>query len=100
MEALCSEKVEKFMRHVQYMVSQMKSTRELVIHQRISLSYYMEKAEELLVLREQLADAERQLESVRMRAMIHYAAIYDHWHKDARLLNTLMNRVEADGSRL
>ena len=81
------EKLDKLNFYVSKMLRDLHLHNSLVIHRRISEFYYLEKVEELKLLKAQLMDAERKLEDVQVRVKEHYKDIFCTWRKDARWLN-------------
>jgi len=65
----------------------MKQNDQLNIRLAINEFYYMQKAEELKILREQLQEAPIKLEILQERVCKHYKEIFCTWRHDMRLLN-------------
>jgi hypothetical protein len=86
MKPINPDKLERIGRAIRQLIVELQQINSLKAHQRIDESYYLEKAEELELLTEQLHNAHRVLETVRARACLHYKDIYDMWRKDIRWL--------------
>ncbi len=87
MKKVDSRKLQKFEGRVRQLVNVLSAYRELVIHNRVNHSYYMQKAEELKILKEQLDDAEERFAALENLICNHYIEAYANWRRDVRWLN-------------
>lgn len=87
MDPIGLKKLEKLEARIHEMVENLKTNNLLLVHRAVSLSYYMEKAEELNILKHQLYEAQVNLESIQNRVFKHYQEIFLTWRTDVRWLN-------------
>lgn len=57
---------------------------DLELHSEIDQAYYMQKLEELKLLKAQLEEADEKLRGVQHRVHTHYTGIYKAWRADVR----------------
>lgn len=84
---ISSEKLGRFIIQIQRVLEILRTYNTLFIHQRINESYYMQKEEELKILKAQLEESQKQLEATQIRINDHYKKVFINWRKDARWLN-------------
>ncbi len=82
------EKLDKMIDRLQRIVHHMNRSLDIDLHRRINQSYFMQKVEELKLLKAQLQEAGAILERVQNRVNEHYPPIYDAWRRDVRNLAT------------
>jgi len=87
MEKINTGKISRIERRVKRLLNLLNVNNELGIHKSIDHFYYMQKAEELRLLKEQLIEAQCALERVQQNACQHYMELYVHWRRDVRWLN-------------
>ena len=87
MEKINTGKISRIERRVKRLVTLLHAHNELGIHKTIDHFYYMQKAEELRLLKEQLIEAQSALERVQQHACQHYMELFVHWRRDVRWLN-------------
>lgn len=63
-----------------------------MVHREIDQFYYMQKAEQLELLQEQLKEAQERLRAVENRIDDEYRNVFLCWVKDVRWLNRNINR--------
>jgi hypothetical protein len=81
------EKLPKLIKRMQHLVTYLDSHNELVIHQHVNQSYYMQKIVELKMFHSQF-DEIKTFETLTSRIDDHYNLCFLQWYKDARWLNT------------
>lgn len=77
-------KLETRLRHI---ARELKSTNEIDIHNAISLFYYMQKAEETRIFRQQLNAASGRVDHLYSLVCKHYEDAYHRWKKDVQWLH-------------
>jgi hypothetical protein len=87
MKKINTGKISRIERRVKTLLTLLQVNNELGIHKAIDHFYYMQKAEELRLLKEQLIEAQTELERVQQNACQHYMELFAHWRQDVRWLN-------------
>lgn len=72
---------------MQRLVTLLDSRNDLVIHQQVDQSYYMQKIEELKILLSQLEVAGQNVDALASRIDSHYTLCSTQWYKDVRWLH-------------
>lgn len=81
-----SVKVIKLIQKIQLLATRLEKTREFKVHRHISQFYYMQKATELNVLREQLEETQQKISLLASRINEEYSNIFNRWSHDIRWL--------------
>jgi hypothetical protein len=92
-ESISADKIDRFIRLLLKMVRTLQANQNLAIHQHISESFYLQKIEELKLLREQLTEALHNVERIQGRLHDHYKNIYCQWKKDLRWLRAYIQKT-------
>ncbi len=87
MEKINTGKISRIERRVTKLLYVLGISNELGIHQAIDHFYYMQKAEELRLLKEQLIQTQSRLERIQQNACQHYMELFVNWRRDVRWLN-------------
>lgn len=94
MKKIDTGKIAKIERRISRMVKLLHTHKELGIHHAINHFYYMQKTEELRLLKEQLLEAQTRLEMVQHNACHHYMELFTNWRKDIRWLNRRLIKTD------
>ncbi len=86
------EKLHKLIDRMELLVGDLRVRKDLVIHQRINLFFYMQKIEELKMLLEQIDEIRRELERMSSQLQTNYDLCVTRWYEDARWLNSYIMR--------
>lgn len=78
------EKLDKMIAHLSQLVKVLDTSFDLELHRRLDQSYYMQKLEELKLLRTQLEAATVNLHQVQSRVCAHYGTVYKVWREAVR----------------
>lgn len=81
------KKVAKLIDAIQELSQRLSEEQDLAIHQQINHFYFMEKAEELSLLSEQLAALQKKTEVLSTHLAKEYDAVFAYWSRSARLFN-------------
>jgi hypothetical protein len=92
MQNINTYKLAKLEERIRVIVDDLNQHNDLSIHNTISHSYYMEKAEELKIIKEELQQAQARLERIQNLVCGHYADVYSNWRRDIRWLNSYLLR--------
>ena len=87
MEKIDTGKISRIEHRVKRLLILLHVNNELGIHKAIDNFYYMQKAEELRLIKEQLIEAQSALERVQQNACQHYMELFVQWRRDVRWLN-------------
>ena len=84
---ITEKKFEKFLNYLHEFVSALTNRQKLPVHSKINQFYYMQKIEELKLLKEQLNDAVKRMKIVQDNFDEKYKEIFCRWSKDVRWFN-------------
>ena len=87
MHSINPGKLEKLENHIRKLVEDLNGKDQLNIRRAINEFYYMQKAEELKILKERCQDAPIIEEILQERVCKNYNEIFCSWRHDVRLLN-------------
>jgi len=79
--------VKKLIQRLESMDEQLGYCKDLNVHRSINRFYYLQKAEELKILLEQMEESDRRLKLIAERIKIHYSEIFCTWRKQVRALS-------------
>jgi hypothetical protein len=65
----------------------------LTVHRAVDQFYYMQKAEQLMLLQEQLREAQERLRIIEERIDEEYQGVFISWMKDVRWLHRHVDRL-------
>lgn len=81
--------LERLQNNIQHLLAMLKNINEIAVHQSIDQFYYMQKTEELKIVKEQLdearshvANASERLDEIQKRLTRLHQEVYDTWRKD------------------
>jgi hypothetical protein len=81
------DKVNKLICRIQNFVLCLKRSNDTDIHRNIDEFYYMQKLEELEILKSQMNETNDRLQSINNRIHLHYQEIASKWSKDIRWMS-------------
>lgn len=87
MQSINPGQLEKLEKYIRKLVEDLNGNDQLNVRLAINEFYYMQKAEELKILREQGQEEPIKLEILQDRVRKHYNEIFCSWRHDVRLLN-------------
>lgn len=93
MQTINPGKLEKLEKHIRKLVEDLNEKDQLNVRLAINEFYYMEKAEELKILKERCQDAPIIEEILQERVCEHYIEIFCSWRHDVRWLNKHVTAV-------
>lgn len=82
------EKLPKLIERMQHLVVYLNDRNDLVVHQQLSQSFYMQKIEELKLLMAKFDEIKKSLDIMASGIEEKYNLCFEQWRKDARWLNS------------
>lgn len=86
------EKLDKFLKRVEMLIDDCGRFNRLGLNDHVNQFYFMQKCEELRLLQDQVAEAQKRLDFFRGRFESEYGEVFRRWQRDARWL--IRNREE------
>lgn len=84
---ITEEKFEKILKSLDKLISDLAANQKLPVHSNVNQFYYMQKIEELKVLKERLDEEIKRLKFVEANFEEACHEVFLRWQKDARWLN-------------
>lgn len=84
---MTTEKLDRFLKCIEKLIDDLAANHNLPVHSKINQFYYMQKIEELKLLKEQVEDQVKRLQFVERNLEQEYTHVFTRWSKDARWLN-------------
>lgn len=81
------KKINKLISRLQNFVTRLNGHTDLHVYRKIDQFYYMQKMEELKILKSQSEEAQGKLQDIHTRIFMHYHEIACKWSKDVRWVN-------------
>jgi hypothetical protein len=91
---ITDDKLDKFLKHLDRLVSDLISHHDLPVHSSIDQFYYMQKIEELKLLKSRLDEEIKRMTLIREALGSAYEETFNRWRKDARWLNQRLRTLE------
>jgi hypothetical protein len=93
--SMTTSKLGRFIGKIRILIVLLERYDYLVVHQRISISYYLQKEEEFRLLKEQLDHPSECHQEITSRILTLYQVVYSNWRRDMLWMNKyrLMNAV-------
>lgn len=88
------EKINKLICRLQSLVMSLNDHIDLDLHKNIDQFYYMQKLEELEILKSQREEAYQRLQSINTRMFAHYHEIAGKWSRDARWMSLRLDKCK------
>ncbi len=85
-------KINKLTGHVQSFISSLNNYNDINLHRSVDQFYYMQKLEELTILKAQFEEAKHRLQAIDERLIGHYQEVALRWSKDVRLAGSHAKR--------
>jgi len=82
------EKLPKLIARMQHLVTYLNDRNDLVVHQQLNQSFYMQKIEELRLLTAKYDEIKKSLDTLASGIEEKYNLCFEQWRKDARWLNS------------
>ncbi|MFZ6013682.1 MAG: hypothetical protein ACOYXT_25305 [Bacteroidota bacterium] len=82
------EKLPKLIARMQHLVVYLNDRNDLVVHQQLNQSFYMQKIEELKLLTAKFDEVRKSLDIMASAIEEKYNVCFEQWRKDARWLNS------------
>lgn len=82
------EKLPKLIARMQHLVTYLNDRNDLVVHQQLNQSFYMQKIEELRLLTAKFDEIKKSLDTLASGIEEKYNLCFEQWRKDARWLNS------------
>ncbi|PZR02896.1 MAG: hypothetical protein DI539_27305 [Flavobacterium psychrophilum] len=82
------EKLPKLIERMQYLVTYLNDRNDLVVHQQLNQSFYMQKIEELKLLAAKFDEIKKTFDTLASGIEEKYNLCFEQWRKDARWLNS------------
>lgn len=88
------KRIKRLLLRIHGLVGTLKRQRNsLTVHRAIDQFYYMQKAEQLALLQEQLKEAQERLRTVEERIDEEYRGVFTSWARDVRWLHRHVGRL-------
>jgi hypothetical protein len=95
------KRIKRLLLRIHSLVGMLKRERNsLVVHRAVDQFYYMQKAEQLMLLQEQLREAQERLRIIENRIDEEYRGIFYSWVKDVRWLHrNIIRQAQVDHAK-
>jgi nitrous oxide reductase len=82
------EKLPKLIKRMQHLVTYLNDRNDLVVHQQLNQSFYLQKIDELTMLTTKFDEIKKSLDILTSGIEENYNLCFEQWRKDARWLNS------------
>ncbi|MBX2956199.1 MAG: hypothetical protein KF846_08580 [Cyclobacteriaceae bacterium] len=86
------EKLSKLTEKMQQLVNRLHARQDLILHERVSQFFYMQKIEELKILADQFDTLKTNLDNLTQHLHEHYSLCFSQWCRDVRWVNLYIHR--------